>query len=259
MTEGYSSYTISAANITATNTTGQTATLHAWIDFDNDGTFEDTEHASVTVNDGTDGGNPTGDLSWTGITVGAAGNTYARFRLTTDSAINNTTPGGVASDGEVEDYQIAIVDSSVSPLAGQLTINEVLYAQTGSNSAAGNDEFIELFNGSNNGIDLSGFQLIDGNLLVSVTDDPAALDGPSGSITGSQSPYVFPGGTILQPGEYAVIWIGDRNDAGGTQIPERFATGAAFQDWLGSSPKLNNTGDDVWLYDADTRVIDYMA
>ncbi len=149
-------------------------------------------------------------------------------------------------------------DAQVSPLAGQLIINEVLYAQTGGNSAAGNDEFIELFNASGNSLDISGFQLIDGNLLVSVAADPNALDGTTGSITGNQMPYVFPPGTVLQPEDYAVIWVGDQNDASG-QIPERFAAGAAFQDWLGSSPKLNNTGDDVWLYDADTKVIDYIA
>ncbi len=111
LTVGDTDYTISAANITATNTTGSNATLHAWIDFDNSGTFEDTEHTSVAVNDATSGGNPPADLTWNGITVGAAGDTYARFRLTTDSSINNTTPGGAASDGEVEDYQIAIAEA----------------------------------------------------------------------------------------------------------------------------------------------------
>ena len=183
----------------------------------------------------------------------------AETNLGTDTIKFSSSLSRQKIDLTKQDPQIAIADSDLSPLAGQLIINEVLYAQTGSNSAAGNDEFIELFNTSNNSIDLSGFQLIDGNLLVSVTDDPKALDGNTGSITGSKSPYVFPDGTILQPGEYAVIWIGDRDDAGGTQIPERFAPGAAFQDWLGSSPKLNNTGDDVWLYDADTKVIDYIA
>ncbi|NJL52153.1 MAG: hypothetical protein HC930_07910, partial [Hydrococcus sp. SU_1_0] len=43
--------------------------------------------------------------------MGTVGNTYARFRLTTDSSITNATPGGFASNGEVEDYQIAIANS----------------------------------------------------------------------------------------------------------------------------------------------------
>ncbi|MEL6442421.1 MAG: choice-of-anchor L domain-containing protein [Cyanobacteria bacterium J06621_8] len=104
--EGGTSYTIPAANITATAPSG--AILHAWIDFDNSGTFEDTEHTSVTVNAGSNNDNLASDLTWTGITVGAAGDTYARFRITTDSSVDATTPVGVANDGEVEDYQVTI-------------------------------------------------------------------------------------------------------------------------------------------------------
>ncbi|MEL6442001.1 MAG: GEVED domain-containing protein [Cyanobacteria bacterium J06621_8] len=114
---GDTSYTIPAVNITATNNTGTNATLHGWIDFNNSGTFEASEYASVVVNNVTSGGNPTGDLTWSGISVGSAGNTYARFRLTTDGSINATTPGGAASDGEVEDYQIAIANSLPCPTA----------------------------------------------------------------------------------------------------------------------------------------------
>lgn len=45
------------------------------------------------------------------------GDTYARFRLTTDTAIDDTTPGGAAVDGEVEDYQIAIAPAPLCPAA----------------------------------------------------------------------------------------------------------------------------------------------
>lgn len=107
LTEGDTSYTIPAANITATGT----GTLHAWIDFDKSGTFEPGEHTSIEVASGT----PAGDLSWSGITAGAAGDTYARFRFTSDTSINANTPGGAASDGEVEDYQVAIQPISTNP------------------------------------------------------------------------------------------------------------------------------------------------
>ncbi|MDJ0567935.1 MAG: lamin tail domain-containing protein [Pleurocapsa sp. MO_192.B19] len=244
LTSGSTSYTIPAANITATNTTGQSATLHAWIDFDNSGTFEDTEHTSVVVDDATNGGNPTGDLTWNGINVGAAGDTYARFRLTTDSSINDTTPGGVASDGEVEDHQIAIADPSLSPLAGQLIINEVLFRQTNT-GAPGNDEFIELHNPTNSPVDISDWQLIDGNLVVNDTDG-------IGSINGNSSPFVFPAGTIVNPGDYVVVWIGD-------ETADKQADDAAFQFYLGQAPKLRDRGDDVWLYDPQTRIVDYIA
>ena len=108
LTEGDTTYTIPAANITLTNTTAQQATLHAWIDFNKDGIFQSTEYASAAVNSAINNGNPAAALTWNGISAGAAGNTFARFRLTTDPTINANTPGGAANDGEVEDYQIAI-------------------------------------------------------------------------------------------------------------------------------------------------------
>jgi uncharacterized repeat protein (TIGR01451 family) len=114
LSAGKTSYQIPAANITVTNTAtpAAAATLHAWIDFDQNGTFDPLEHASVTVNSGTTGGNPTGNLTWSNITIPSSGDTYARFRLTRDNLINNATPGGAASSGEVEDYQIAIATVS---------------------------------------------------------------------------------------------------------------------------------------------------
>ncbi|MEO0932781.1 MAG: GEVED domain-containing protein, partial [Cyanobacteria bacterium J06641_2] len=108
LNEGDTSYTIPTSNITATGT----GTLHAWLDFDKNGTFEPGEYTSVAVNSGT----AAADLSWSNITAGAAGDTYARFRFTTDSSINANTPGGTASDGEVEDYQITISSNTAASL-----------------------------------------------------------------------------------------------------------------------------------------------
>ena len=108
LTAGSTSYTIPASNIKATNTTTQSATIHAWIDFNKNGKFDSTEYASAAVNQATNGGNPQANLTWSGITVGATGNTYARFRLTSDTSVNGNTPNGAANNGEVEDYQIAI-------------------------------------------------------------------------------------------------------------------------------------------------------
>lgn len=136
----------------------------------------------------------------------------------------------------------------ISPLAGQVIINEVLYRQT-STSKARNDEFIELYNASNSAIDLGGLKLIDGNLLAN------ALDGPTGSITGNTSPYIFPPNTIVPAGEYVVIWIGE-------QTPDKDVSGSAgvaFQAWLGNAPKLRDNAEDIWLYDDQNRIIDYIA
>ena len=107
LTAGSTGYSIPPENITATNT--GTATLSAWVDFNKNGTFEASEYASVEINNGTVVGS---GLIWQDILVGSAGNTFARFRLTTDSSINASTPGGLAIDGEVEDYQLTIVSNT---------------------------------------------------------------------------------------------------------------------------------------------------
>ncbi|MFM7407855.1 MAG: lamin tail domain-containing protein [Cuspidothrix sp.] len=134
---------------------------------------------------------------------------------------------------------VKIVDV-VSPTAGKIIINEVLHKETGTTTAT-NDEFIELYNSSASAVDLSGFILSDGHLTAS--DNDGATNGFT---------YTFPNGTTLQPGQYAVIWIGDKN-------ANNQAAGAAFQSWLGLTPKLNNTGDDVWLYDNLNKIVDYIA
>ena len=104
---GATSYSIPAANISATGT----GTLHAWIDFNKDGAFTAAEYKSVAVTAGT----LAGPLSWTGITTGAVGITYARFRFTTtmltDAAGTTTVDERAtmsATDGEIEDYAIII-------------------------------------------------------------------------------------------------------------------------------------------------------
>jgi len=93
-------------NITVTNNSGSTATLFGWIDFNLNGTFEASEAATTTVTDGTTG--DTATLNWNGLSGLNAGTSYARFRLTTDTTITTSTPGGSAANGEVEDYQIPI-------------------------------------------------------------------------------------------------------------------------------------------------------
>lgn len=137
----------------------------------------------------------------------------------------------------------------------------MLYSQSGTNNIASNDEFIELYNASASSVDLSGWKLIDGNLIgTNSTANDAA-----GSITGSVAPFVFGnplgsgvttlGPPILQPGQYAVIWIGSAANTN-TQITGTLPT---FQAWLGNSPKLNDNGDDIWLYDSQTRIVDYVT
>ena len=96
-------------NVRVTNTTGRTAILYGWIDYNNDGVFENgTERASLTVPNGT--GNLILTLVFPAVSTGFTGKTYARFRLSSDPVAAN--PTGAAADGEVEDYRVEITRSS---------------------------------------------------------------------------------------------------------------------------------------------------
>ncbi|AVH65313.1 MULTISPECIES: lamin tail domain-containing protein [Nostoc cyanobionts] len=140
--------------------------------------------------------------------------------------------------GQTQPTPLNIIDI-VSPNVGKVIINEVLYRETGTATST-NDEFIELYNPSASPVDLSGLKLADGHLTANDNDSTNGFT------------YTFPNGTTLQAGQYAVIWIGDNN-------ANHQATAAAFQAWLGQTPKLNNSGDDIWLYDNQNKIIDYIA
>jgi uncharacterized repeat protein (TIGR01451 family) len=147
----------------------------------------------------------------------------------------------------------------VSPDRDKIIINEVLYLQSDGSDATTNDEFIELYNSSSTTVDLTGWKLIDGNII-----QPDIEAGPTGTISGSSTiPFIFGNSfpsvvvtdgnpPVLGPGQYAVIWVG-------AKTANKQAAGATFQAWLGQSVRLSNVGDDVWLYDNQTRIVDYVA
>ena len=89
------------------NVQGGAAKLDAWVDFNRDGTwggpFEQIAD-SLTVNTGNN------TISFDVPSWADAGDTYARFRLSTAGGLGVT---GLADDGEVEDYQVNI--SSPAP------------------------------------------------------------------------------------------------------------------------------------------------
>lgn len=93
-----------SVDVDVTNTTGSDAELIGWIDFDQDGDFE-TGEASNVVTVSTSG---TQTLTWSSISP-LAGTTYARFRLSTDTATLDTSYStGALDDGEVEDYKLTV-------------------------------------------------------------------------------------------------------------------------------------------------------
>lgn len=96
-------------DVNVTNTVGD-AILYGWIDFDADGVFEASERSAVAVPNGTVDG--TVSLTFPASAIGTAGNTFARFRLSTDASAS--FPTGSASDGEVEDHAVTILTQAAA-------------------------------------------------------------------------------------------------------------------------------------------------
>ncbi len=146
------SYTIKADDIYANNGSGDDVTIHAWIDFNGNGKFDSDEYASTTVKNGEH--KPTSDLVWSGLSGLKAGYTYARFRITNDNNIDENTPTGQASDGEVEDYKLYI-----KPIVG---VGSLVWNDTNNNGIQDANE---------SGIDGVTVKLLDsnGNELKSTT------------------------------------------------------------------------------------------
>jgi hypothetical protein len=93
----------------ATNTTGTAATLTGFIDFNDDGEFNEfTERAQVTVPTGTNNGTFT--LTFPLVPTGTTGKTWARFRLGQDA--QSGFQSGLSNSGEVEDYTVTITGPS---------------------------------------------------------------------------------------------------------------------------------------------------
>ncbi len=153
-----------------TNTTGSAATLSGWIDFNGDGVFDNSsERTQVAVPNGTDADRLT--LTFPVIPGGSAGSTYARFRLSTDSAGQNST--GAASDGEVEDYAFVIT----SPGSGTV------------------DSFLEIASDTNGGPSLNTTDVF-GRSLTAIGDldgdgIPDMAVGASGDSSGRGAVHVL--------------------------------------------------------------------
>ncbi len=92
--------------VNATNPGAGAAQICGFLDFNGDGDFNDAGETAPSVNvpSGTVSGSFT--LNFGIVPVGTAASTYARFRIS--SGVAACTPDGLAVDGEVEDYAVAI-------------------------------------------------------------------------------------------------------------------------------------------------------
>lgn len=141
LTNKSTSYTLS--NIPLVNTTGSTATLYAWIDFNRNGSFELSEYASASVASGATSATLSWNLSaFTCEGTLKAGVSYLRMRLTTDVMTDDGTTSnidercyGIANNGEVEDYKIYISGydygdlSATYPIASALCLEDTATAK----------------------------------------------------------------------------------------------------------------------------------
>jgi uncharacterized repeat protein (TIGR01451 family) len=136
------------------NTSGGSATLHAWIDFNKDGKFGVGEYQSVSVPSNA----TTANLSWTVPSGTTLGSTYARFRLTTSILSDNAETLDVderstigANDGEVEDYSIDLVGNPNLLLVKRITkINGLPQKRNGDSLANYENEAANLYDDNDN-------------------------------------------------------------------------------------------------------------
>ncbi|UCG95738.1 MAG: lamin tail domain-containing protein [archaeon] len=111
----------------------------------------------------------------------------------------------------------------------KIAINELLPDPNGTQDYNGDgnftdagDEFIELYNYGDSEVDLSGWELRDGNVLT-IAD-----------------------GTLLNPGDFVYFVSGDKN-------------GDYGEEWSGSWPSLTNSGDEIKLYNSEEELVNELS
>ena len=223
LTTSATSYTIS--NIAVTNSSGSTATLYAWLDFNVNGSFEASEFTSVSV---PSTGAQTVNLTWSSLACGTnliPGNAYLRLRLTTSALVDNVGTAlvdersyGEATDGEVEDYKIYISgydygDLSASyPVAAALCLEDTATAKVWAGVTKPSRECVQKFS-------------------VDATGDGAEEDGLTTSIGPSGASYnwvVRLNANQAAKTVYFGLWLDWNGNAAFTTIaPDAFYSGSA--------------------------------
>ena len=115
----YSGLGLYSLTLPLINTTGTPAYLTGWFDYNNNGSFEATEAASITIpNNAT-----SGTITWTGLPTSfpLLVKHGFRFRLSSNHT-NASSPVGYALDGEVEDYIVIIPQTALTSFASADTV-----------------------------------------------------------------------------------------------------------------------------------------
>ena len=204
-------------DVIITNNIATDAFLYGWIDFDGSGTFDSDEYATVVA---PNGGSSTVVLNWTGIQAAGIveGTTYARFRISTD-AIPSTQPGGIANNGEVEDYILVIeLDTDMDGVPDSSDLD------------ADNDGILntdEVGDSNSNGVDDMLELDADGDGCFDVTE-AGFTDGDGDGILGT-SPVVVDANGLITDDSLGPIGDGftTPNDLNGSGTPDFQEAGAA--------------------------------
>ena len=199
---------VTGTNANITVNSSATGKLDAWVDFNRDGDFADAGEQIFTSQSLVAGNN---SLSFAVLALATPGTSFARFRLSTAGGLSFT---GLAADGEVEDYQVSIVNNqfaitSPSVTEGNVgttpmvftisrTVNtnasSVDYAITGGSATSGTD-YVPLASGTINftmggalsqdiTVDVNGDFLVENNETVIITlSNP--MNGGIGTGTGT--------------------------------------------------------------------------
>jgi uncharacterized repeat protein (TIGR01451 family) len=133
-------YTVS---VNVNNTTGQDAYLVGYIDFNQNGDFNDANEQSATIIVTASG---TYNVTFTTPVGMTSGKIYARFRLA-NAQTEVESAVGVAASGEVEDYKLSIVNSPNVLLVKRIT------AINGGTTTVGGDSLSNYINDPTNAYD----------------------------------------------------------------------------------------------------------
>ena len=103
-------------NVNIENPVDEALNVYAWIDFNNNGVFEDDEASTATHSANTNG---SARLEWEGISGLSLVNIFARIRITTDDLVDidaaqDSRARTTSSDGEIEDYILPILPNAIN-------------------------------------------------------------------------------------------------------------------------------------------------
>lgn len=150
---------------------------------------------------------------------GLIANTTYNYQVSSTDGSSNTSNSA--------NFTFTTTSSGGGSNTGTILFSEIFYDTPGTDSA---EEWIELYNGSNSTVDLSGYTITDNN--------------------GSGSTYTFPSGSSIAPNSYFTV---------ATNASGFLAIYGYNADQYGSIAALNNGGDALILKDNQNNVVDQVA